>query len=51
MIIMLRLGRCIAGILVASGKSSPNVSKPAQVLHTLEQILMVEVWFDLRRGG
>jgi hypothetical protein len=24
---------------------------PAQVLHTLKQILMVEVWFDLRRGG
>jgi hypothetical protein len=24
---------------------------PSQVLHTLKQILMVEVWFDLRRGG
>jgi hypothetical protein len=24
---------------------------PAQVLHTLKQILMVEVWFDLRPGG
>jgi hypothetical protein len=23
----------------------------AQVLHTLKQILLVEVWFDLRRGG
>ena len=24
---------------------------PAQVLHSLKQILMVEVWFDLRQGG
>ena len=24
---------------------------PAQVLHTLKQILIVQVWFDLRRGG
>jgi hypothetical protein len=24
---------------------------PAQVLHTLKQNLMVEVWFDMRLGG
>ena len=32
-------------------KGTAGSLTPAQVLHRLEQILMVEVWFDLRQGG
>jgi transposase len=32
-------------------KAAAGSLTPAQVLHRLKQILMVEVWFDLRQGG
>ena len=32
-------------------KTAAGSLTPAQVLYRLKQILMVEVWFDLRQGG
>jgi len=32
-------------------KAAATSLTPAQVLHSLKQILLVEVWFDLRKGG
>ena len=32
-------------------KAAAGSLTPAQVLYRLKQILMVEVWFDLRQGG
>jgi hypothetical protein len=32
-------------------KAAATSLTPAQALHQLKQIQMVEVWFDLRQGG
>ena len=45
------LGYCLWICLKQKLRSLGGSLTPAQVLHTLKQILMVEVWFDLRRGG
>ena len=45
------LGYCLWVCLKQKLRSLGGSLTPAQVLHTLKQILMVEVWFDLRRGG
>jgi len=45
------LAYCLWFCLKQKLRSLGGSLTPAQVLHTLKQILMVEVWFDLRRGG
>ena len=45
------LAYCLWVCLKQKLRSLGGSLTPAQVLHTLKQILMVEVWFDLRRGG
>jgi transposase len=45
------LGYCLWVCLKHKLKAVARSLTPAQVLHSLKQILMVEVWFDLRRGG
>src|ERR1700726_3122684 len=45
------LGYCLWVCLKQKLRSLGGSLTPAQVLHTLKQILIVEVWFDLRRGG
>jgi transposase len=45
------LGYCLWVCLKQKLKAAAGSLTPAQVLHGLKQILMVEVWFDLRQGG
>ena len=45
------LGYCLWVCLKQKLKAAAGSLTPAQVLHCLKQILMVEVWFDLRQGG
>jgi transposase len=45
------LGYCLWVCLKQKLKAAAASLTPAQVLHQLKQILMVEVWFDLRQGG
>jgi transposase len=45
------LGYCLWVCLRQKLKATAGSLTPAQVLHRLKQILMVEVWFDLRQGG
>ena len=45
------LGYCLWVCLKHKLKAVASSLTPAQVLHSLKQILMVEVWFDLRQGG
>jgi len=40
------MGLSEAKLRVAAGSLTP-----AQVVHSLKQIILVEVWFDLRKGG
>jgi transposase len=45
------LGYCLWVCLKQKLKAVAGSLTPAQVLHQLKQILLVEVWFDLRQGG
>jgi transposase len=45
------LGYCLWVCLKQKLKASAAGLTPAQVFHSLKQILLVEVWFDLRKGG
>lgn len=45
------LGYCLWICLRRRLKAAATSLTPAQVLHSLKQILLVEVWFDLRKGG
>jgi transposase len=45
------LGYCLWVCLKQKLRAVAASLTPAQVLHTLKQILMVEVWFDRRAGG
>jgi hypothetical protein len=45
------LGYCLWVCLTQKLKAAAGSLTPAQVLHQLKQILLVEVWFDLRQGG
>ena len=45
------LGYCLWVCLKQKLKAAAGSLSPAQVLHCLKQIMMVEVWFDLRQGG
>jgi transposase len=45
------LGYCLWVCLKQKLKAAAASLTPAQVLHQLKQILLVEVWFDLRQGG
>jgi transposase len=45
------LGYCLWICLKQKLKAAAASLTPAQVLHSLKQILLVEVWFDLRKGG
>ena len=45
------LGYCLWICLKQKLKATAGSLTPAQVLHQLKQILLVEVWFDLRQGG
>jgi transposase len=45
------LGYCLWICLKRKLKAAATSLTPAQVLHSLKQILLVEVWFDLRKGG
>jgi transposase len=45
------LGYCLWICLKQKLKAAAAGLTPAQVLHQLKQVLLVEVWFDLRQGG
>jgi transposase len=45
------LGYCLWICLKRKLKAAATSLTPMQVLHSLKQILLVEVWFDLRKGG
>jgi transposase len=45
------LGYCLWVALKQKLKATAAGLTPAQALHQLKQILLVEVWFDLRQGG
>lgn len=45
------LGYCLWICLKRKLKAAATSLTPAQVFHSLKQILLVEVWFDLRKGG
>jgi transposase len=45
------LGYCLWVCLKQKLKAAAASLTPAQVLHQLKQILLVEVWFELRNGG
>jgi hypothetical protein len=45
------LGYCLWVCLKQKLKAAAGSLSPSQVLHCLKQIMMVEVWFDLRQGG
>ena len=45
------LGYCLWVALKQKLKAAATGLTPAQALHQLKQILLVEVWFDLRQGG
>jgi transposase len=45
------LGYCLWICLKQKLKEAATSLTPAQVLHQLKQIQLVEVWFDLRQGG
>jgi hypothetical protein len=45
------LGYCLWICLKRRLQAAATSLTPAQVLHSLKQILLVEVWFDLRQGG
>jgi hypothetical protein len=45
------LGYCLWICLKRRLKAAATGLSPAQVLHSLKQILLVEVLFDLRKGG
>jgi transposase len=45
------LGYCLWVCLKQKLKAAAASLTPAQVLHQLKQILLVEVWFELRDGG
>jgi transposase len=45
------LGYCLWVCLKQKLKAAAGSLTPAQVIHQLKQILLVEVWFDLRQGG
>jgi transposase len=45
------LGYCLWVALKQKLKAAAAGLTPAQALHQLKQILLVEVWFDLRQGG
>jgi transposase len=50
-ILIVFLGYCLWICLKRRLKAAATSLTPAQVLHSLKQILIVEVWFDLRKGG
>jgi len=45
------LAYCLWVCLKQKLRSLGGSLTPAQVVHSLKQIILVEVWFDLRRGG
>jgi transposase len=45
------LGYCLWICLKQRLRAAAGSLTPAQVIHSLKQILLVEVWFDLRQGG
>jgi transposase len=45
------LGYCLWICLKQKLRAAAGSLTPAQVIHSLKQILLVEVWFDLRKGG
>ena len=45
------LGYCLWVCLKQKLRAAAASLTPAQVLHQLKQVLLVEVWFDLRQGG
>jgi transposase len=45
------LGYCLWVCLKQKLRAAATSLTPAQVLHQLKQVLLVEVWFDLRQGG
>jgi hypothetical protein len=45
------LGYCLWICLKQRLRAVAGSLTPEQVIHSLKQILLVEVWFDLRKGG
>jgi transposase len=45
------LGYCLWICLKQKLRAAAGSLTPAQVIHSLKHILLVEVWFDLRKGG
>ena len=45
------LGYCLWICLKQKLRAAAGSLTPAQVVHSLKQIILVEVWFDLRKGG
>ena len=45
------LGYCLWVCLKQKLRAAAGSLTPAQVVHSLKQIILVEVWFDLRKGG
>ena len=45
------LGYCLWICLERRLKAAATSLTPALILHSLKQILLLEVWFDLRKGG
>jgi transposase len=45
------LGYCLWVCLKQKLRVAAGSLTPAQVVHALKQIILVEVWFDLRKGG
>ena len=45
------LGYCLWVCLKQKLRVAAGSLTPAQVVHSLKQIILVEVWFDLRKGG
>ena len=45
------LGYCLWICLKQKLRAAAGSLTPAQVIHSLKGIILVEVWFDLRKGG
>jgi transposase len=45
------LGYCLWVCLKQKLRAAAGSLTPAQVVHSLKQVILVEVWFDLRKGG
>jgi hypothetical protein len=45
------LGYCLWVCLKQKLRAAAGSLTPAQIVHSLKQVILVEVWFDLRKGG